>query len=365
MRSDKKQFFLIPLIILLALSCEQKAESITSPGIYLSVMGFNEEISHMEIEKLTGDSQLDFEDFVAGLKKETGTLLYRSVDEALQYITSNEYLLPEELSSIAIITFSDGLDQGSAFVVDAYDSGPEYLAALDAKLEEKIHGVPVSAYTIGYQGLDNSEDFTGFSTVMDQLSNSLGANYLANNISDLEDRFAQMANDLDIVSHTQNLNLTIPGNDNGKPIRFTFDGAADAASSTVYIDGVFTDVNGIRSIADLSYSGLTSSTGDASIGTQISLSRITFPFTNVSLKSGSLISLSEIKQYWYNSTSSSWIPNTEFNPNEDTETETVRSSAIIMLVMDCSSSLGADDFDILKRNVYSFINTLYRDYMTE
>ena len=97
-------------------------------------------------------------------------------------------------------------------------------------------------------------------------------------------------------------------------------------------------------------------------GTLISSSRISFPFTNVSLDSGSLISLDKIKQFWYNAPS--WVANTEFNPSEDTETETVRSSAIVMLVMDCSSSLGTD-FDTLKINVYSFVNTLLRDYMTK
>jgi len=361
MRSPKMTIILFPLILTLVLSCAQKVEDQTSPGIYLSILGFNEEINQKKLQKLTGDSQLNFEDFIDGLETASGTLLYYSIDEALKYLESDDYPIPEELSGISIITFTDGLDQSSAFVSDEYSTSAEYLAALDTKLEQDIHGVPVSAYTIGYYGQDIAPaQYAEFDTVLTTLSNSRGAAFQASDITSLEAKFTQMADSLNIVSYTQNLNLTIPGNDNGKLVRFTFDGAATADSSTAYIEGTFTISGKTYSLTNLSYHGLTSTSGTAVTGTLISAARITFPFNNVSLDSGNLISLDAIKQYWY---STSWVQNTEFNPNEDTETESVQSSAIVLLVMDCSSSLGSD-FDNLKINVYSFVNTLLRDYLT-
>ena len=53
-----------------------------------------------------------------------------------------------------------------------------------------------------------------------------------------------------------------------------------------------------------------------------------------------------------------WQRTSEFDKEEDSDIVTERSSAVIMLVLDCSSSL-ADDFVKAQTNAKDFINTLY------
>ena len=104
--------------------------------------------------------------------------------------------------------------------------------------------------------------------------------------------------------------------------------------------------------------GLTCSSGTSLQGKSDGLVKVAFEFENVKDKNGNHISLNNANEYYF--TDGYWQVNSEFDKGEDLQVNVKRSSAAIMLVLDCSSSLikGGDKFTEMKKYVNSFIKTL-------
>ena len=88
------------------------------PLVYLGIVGFNQELYEKEFGVLDKNTANDFKSFVGNLNRKDGTLLYYGVDHALDMLTKGNF--PTQVSSVNLITFTDGLDQGSLMMNGNY-----------------------------------------------------------------------------------------------------------------------------------------------------------------------------------------------------------------------------------------------------
>ncbi len=324
-----------------------------SSGIYLGIMGFNQQLYSYPIKQLTNASKPEFDSFVDGLNMKNGTLLYYSVDQAINTLQSIP--LPVDLSTAAIVTFTDGLDQGSMMMNVSYNDDTEYLDALNHRImNETVSRLPITAYSIGIRGQDVT-DVTKFRNNLTKLASSAENATEVTSMSEVNARFKEIAEQLSKSNYIQTINLTIPGLSNGTKVRFTFDNVNSADNSTLYIEGTFNLA--ARSLENVKYVGLTSTSGTTIKGSVDGIF-VTFTFEGVHTDSNKLIDNTFTDEWTYITSNNTWQINSEFDKTENSDIITERSSAVIMLVLDCSSSL-ANDFTTAQNNAKDFINTLY------
>lgn len=326
--------------------------AIAGTGLYMGIIGFNQELTSKEISILAPNTKTAFTGFVSGLTSKNGTLLYYAVDNAIDKLSAA--ILPDDLVNVSIVTFTDGLDQGSMMMNPDYASDSEYLSALNERIGSvKVHGLPITAYSIGLKG----NDVTDENKFMENLQNLASAPENAAEVSSMEEvnaKFQEIAEQLYNISSSQTINLKIPGQSNGTVIRFTFDDVADAAQSEIYIEGTFSLQD--RTLKEITYQGLSCSSGATVTGTQDGIF-VTFSFTDLKQTTGDAVPTNYIKQWSYLPSTSQWQINSEFTPEDNTVTTVDRKSAVIMLVLDCSSSLG-NQFSNMQTHANQFIEKM-------
>ncbi len=325
-------------------------------GLYMGVLGFNEELIDMgAMNLLTPNTKNEFVSFVDGLTTNKATVLYYGVDKGLDKITTTA--LPGNLSNVAIVTFTDGLDQGSPAMVDyKYATRDEYRDYLSSRIKStEVQGLPLTAYSIGLRGGDVT-DYAAFTNSLKSLASQEDFATEVSNMSDVNQRFQDIANQLINVTQIQTLSIKFPKLDDGQVYRFTFDNVKNAANSKVYIEGTLDARNNI--LNNIKYVGLTCNSGASLQGKADGLINVVFEFENIKAANGELLSLDYVNEYYY--TGGYWQVNSEFDKGEDLQVNVKRSSAAIMLVLDCSSSLqsNGDKFTEMKKHVKSFIETL-------
>lgn len=330
------------------------ADSGLASGIYLGVFGFNQALYNQPITQLETSSIDGFNSFIDGLNKKNGTLLYYSVDQALNTLQSTS--LPSDLSTAAIVTFTDGLDQGSLMKNNSYKNDSQYLGALNNRIKnEKVQGKDISAFSIGIRGNDVS-DISQFQENLSKLASSKENAMEVSSMAEVNAKFQEIATKLSQSNYIQTINLKIPGISDGSIIRFTFDNVASAENSKLYIEGVFNLEN--YSLEDVEYHGMVSTSG-SSIKGEVEDIFINFTFEGVHTDDNVLIKSDFTDEWIYVFANGGiWQKNSEFDKKENSEIVTKRSSAAIMLVLDCSSSLG-DQFANVQSNAKGFIKTLY------
>ena len=321
-------------------------------GIYMGVMGFNSQLYTKSIGSLSSTTKSSYTSFVNNLSSSKGTLLYYGVENALDALKNAD--VPEDLINVTLVTFTDGLDQGSFMMQSKYEDNNTYLSALNNRIKnDKIENVSINAYSIGLRGNDVS-DVAQFQKNLQYLASSEENAVEVSDISEVNAKFQEIANDVYNESFSNTVGLTIPGQSDGTKIRFTFDNVSSATNSTMYIEGTFRLSD--RALVDVTYHGLSCSSGDVVVGEQDGIF-VTFTFEEVKSLTSRTISASYIDQWSYVSSSGNWQINSEFIPESDTEMEVTRKSALIMLVLDCSSSLGSQ-FSTVKTQANNFIGTL-------
>lgn len=322
-------------------------------GIYLGVMGFNQDLYSYPISELTDDNKVEMDSFIDDLTKKNGTLLYYSVEQAIKTMQSAK--LPTDMSTAAIVTFTDGLDQGSVMKNPTYATNTQYLNAINNMImQEKVAGrQSISAYSIGLRGQDVT-DVTMFRNNLKKLASSDNNATEVTNMDDVNDRFKIIAEQLSKSNYIQTINLSIPGLSDQTLVRITFDDVSSPNNSSLYIEGTFNLKT--RSLEKVEYKGLKSTSGKTIKGTVDGIF-VEFTFEDVQTDDNTLIGSEYISQ-WTVSESNKWQINSEFDKTENSDIVTSRSSAVIMLVLDCSSSLS-DDFVQVQSSAKDFINTLY------
>lgn len=335
-------------------SCGPEKPDTSKQGLYVGIIGFNDELHSKTLKILNDDTKDGMKDFVSNLTMSNGTILYHAVNTALDKIEA--ITPPEDLINVSIITFTDGLDQGSYVLNDNYNTGSEYLTGVSNRIRNGFIGnVPIDAYSIGVKGSDVADEASFLNTLQKLSSDPRHKVFLVDNMSQVASTFAEIAQNLYSQSSFWEVTLKTPAPEPGSRIRFTFDHVTDANDSEKYIEGTFSVDNGINSFIDIAYVGIEQ--GEEIIYPTTEGIFMVFTFSNLFTVEGQQVYTTETKQWNWNNSSNSWVNNSEFTPNGNTVTHEEFRSALVMLVLDCSSSLGTD-FQNVKIAANQFIETL-------
>ena len=366
-QSNMKKHFITMIALTLAVtfttftSCRKpKAEDNTpaKEGLYLGIVGFNSNLYTMPLGLLNQDTKHTFENFIDDLVMQNGTILYHAVNTGINSLTSAR--IPENLINVSIVTFTDGLDQGS-YVEGGYNSGNEYLSAVNNRImNDLIGGTNISAYSIGVRGSDVN-DVESFRNNLKKLSSDPVHNvFEVNSMNEASEMFAEIAKQLYNQSMYYNITLKLPAQEPNTKIRFTFDNVSDANDSQCYIEGIYIRNNGKGQLTDLVYVGMESMASSVITATSEGIFDV-FAFRNLTDLNGNQMGTENVKQWSWIESNTSWQLNSEFTPSGNTVIINEYKSAMIMLVLDCSSSLGAD-FVKMKTAANQFIETLSGNY---
>lgn len=354
----KRNLILMAVLLLtttLMTSCFKDKTDTSKPGLYVGVIGFNSELTVNKLTLLNTSSKDDLKDFVNSLTMEDGTILYHAVNTALDKI--EEVTPPEDLINVSVITFTDGLDQGSYMLNDDYNSGNAYLNAVSSRIRNTNIGdnlVPISAYSIGVRADDVNE--VTFRQSLEKLSSNPQENvFLVDNMNEVGQIFADIAQNLYHQSSSWDVTLKTPAPEDHTRIRFTFDNVSDPENSQCYIEGTFLNRNGSCIFNGVTYVGL-QDCGNVIYPTTEGIF-VYFTFSNLYTLEGEQVYTSNTKQWNRDENTQTWVNNNEFTPSGNVVTEEEFKSAMIMLVLDCSSSLG-NDFASVKSAACQFIETL-------
>ncbi len=322
------------------------------PFSYTGIVGFNDDLYRKGIGILSTSTASQYKSFVNNLVLRDGTLLYYAVDNGLDMLDNANIVTP--LKNVSLITFTDGLDQGSLMMTDQYGSSYEYLDAMSNRiLGTSISGLPLNAFSVGLRGKDVT-NVSLFRQNIERLASSPGNAFEVSSINDLREKLKTIADQIISVSNRQTISLKIPGIDSGTLVRFTFDGKS-AENSQLYIEGTFNLSD--RSLHNVSYHGIKATTGSNVQGTQNGIF-VTYTFTGLRLETGSgLVPFSSIQHYYRLPSDASWQKNSEFNSANNTQTSVSHSGAVIFLLLDCSSSLGSD-FSKMKQYANEFVDLI-------
>ena len=321
------------------------------PLVYLGIVGFNQELYEKPFGILDKNKANDYKTFVSNLSRKDGTLLYYGVDHALDMMESKSF--PSQVSSVNLITFTDGLDQGSLMMNSNYTTEEQYLNAVSSRIKNlRIKDLPLTAYSLGLRGSDVT-NYTQFQNNLKKLASSSEKAFEVNSMSDVRTRLQNISDQIISVSNKQTVSMKIPGQSNGTVIRFTFDGSV--GYSSIYIEGTFNLSD--RSLRDVTYHGLKAESGSVIQGKQEGIF-VTYTFAGLQREDGNgLVPTSNIRQYYKSPSSTTWQENSEFTPANNTQTTITHSGAIVMLVLDCSSSLGSQ-FSSMKNYANDFIDNV-------
>lgn len=320
------------------------------PLVYLGILGFNQAIYPKAIDILASSTSNRYTSFVNNLTRKDGTLLYYGVDQALDILSQYNFTTP--LSSVNLITFTDGLDQGSLMMTTKYEEEDDYIADLNKRINSmRVRGLPLTAYSLGLRGNDVT-NYTQFQANLRQLATSADKAIEVSSMYDVQSRLQEIADQIISISNRQTISVKIPGQSNGTRVRFTFDGNSPDYSS-MYIEGTFNLSD--RSLRNVVYHGIKGTSGTMVTGVQEGIF-VTYTFTGLQRTDGNgLIPTGYIRQYNQGKGSTTWQINSEFTPAGNTQTTVTHSGAAIMLVLDCSSSLGSQ-FSNMQSYAQNFIS---------
>ena len=336
-------------------SCFKDKPNTSKQGLYVGIIGFNNDITNNKLTLLTPSSKDDLESFINKLTMDDGTILYHAVNTALDKIEN--VTPPEDLINVSIIIFTDGLDQGSYMLNDNYNTGDAYLNAVSNRIRHSHVGdnmVPISAYSIGVRGEGVNE--ANFLNSLQKLSSNPQENvFLVDNMVQVGQIFGDIAQNLYSESSSWDVTLKTAGPEHHTRIRFTFDNVTNAEDSQRYIEGIFLNQNGTCIFNSVNYVGLQDC--GSVIYPTIDGVFVYFTFSNLYTLDGEQVYTSNTKQWNRDDNAQEWVINTEFTPSGNVVTQKEYKSAMIMLVLDCSSSLGSD-FQSVKSAACQFIETL-------
>lgn len=332
----------------------------TAEGMYVGIIGFNDELNTKAISLLNNSTEQSFINFIESLSMNDNTALFYADNTALDWLQNAT--LPPDLFNVSLLTFTDGLDNASLMLNSNYGTQAEYLNAINNRiLNDRVQGKSINAYAIGLKG-NNVTDEAGFRQTLRKLASGNANLYIDDDMDLVIQRFKDIASQLYNEITTVNANVRVPGGyDNNTVIRLTFDNVNNASSSTRYIQANFSRENGKGKLSNISYYGLQSTSGTIVVSTSqegasywYTFSELKAPGTN-----GQPISnLDNTKLWIYNNSTTDWRPEDEFTPSSYSNVTVTQKSAVAVLVLDCTTSLGFNDFRKMKDAAIEFIRTL-------
>ena len=328
---------------------ENPVETYTESNLYIGVVGFNDHLNFMGTSNrhfYPISSSSDIEWFISNLSMANGTLLYYSVDSSIKFLEKVQF--PNDVETVSLITFTDGLDQGSGVMNPNYSSASSYLDAVNNKIRNvRVNGRSINAYSIGIVGSDVT-DKTQFVANLNKLASSPQNVTEVTDMSAVQNRFKKLAYEIkSILQSETTLKITTPYT--GTKIRFTFDDVNNATNSKSYLEGIYKD----GSLSDIKYIGCSAANG-SSVNAKQNGIHSSLSFVSLKGYQGAEVDPHMVQQWEYVPSISGWQINSEFEQKFET---TYSKSSVIMLVLDCSSSLS-DKFPYMKQSVVEFLNIL-------
>ena len=340
-------------------------------GIYLGIIGFNDDLTKMPIKRLTDSNKSEFKSFISSLPQLNYTALYWADYSALEMMESFAISPDLQLKKVALVTFTDGLDNQSLssddFNPGPYDSHADYLDAIHSMImdEDGIHGQPVTAYSIGLKGADVTDE-AKFENTLEMLATEESGDkkyfFRVSDMNEVGQLFADIAASLYSVSTTINVGVYIPGGyDNGQVIRYTFDNVSAATNSNLYIEATYHRSGSSRTLENIKYEGFIPGASTISSSATGPNNELYFQFNDLKYSNGDPVSQSEIiskSRLWKQTSSGAWDGETEMNMAElPPIIDEDKSSALIMLVLDSTTSLGSD-FARMQNEAKNFVEIL-------
>ena len=335
-------------------SVEIDSVKVTSQGgkpfSYIGIVGFNSSLEK-KFGALSPSTASAYKSFINNLWHADGTILYYAVDSAMDML--DEANIETPLNSVNVITFTDGLDQGSLMMTDKYNTSSDYLNALRERIKQtKKSELPFNFYSVGLRGNDVSNILL-FKEILRSLASSEENAFELTNISELRSKLQDIAKQIISVSIRQTVSVRVPGIDSGTRMRFVFDGKS-AERSELYIEGTFDRQD--LSLHDVTYHGITATSGKTVQGTQDGIF-VTYTFTGMCCETGTELIPSRIRHYYYDSSAARWQNNSEFSPDYSTQRNVSHNGTCILLILDSSSSLGSD-FSRMQQYANEFIDLI-------
>lgn len=339
-------------------------------GIYLGVIGFNQQLYTKPITRLDASAITETKQFIDGLEMGGATLLYHAVNTSLDMLASNG--IPKDLINVSIVNFTDGLDEGS-YTFSSYSSGAQYLQAVTDRIRnEKVANLSIEAHTIGTQGNDVfSYDLEQFRNNLNGISSLPSEQYVhfVTNFSDVQANFREIAENLHQTSTNSILTLRPPVPDPNTRIRFTFDITTapphepnEALQSQRYIEGVFvTGSDGKGVLTNVQYVGMSSTSGSTVPAVSMEPPFAVFKFEGMKDANNNNFTnntIAHLQEWKFNTNANAWIHNSEWTTSGNTEVNNEYYSSLIMLNLDCSQSLGTEKFKELKKFAKEFVDVL-------
>lgn len=343
---------------------DQNAES----GVYFGITAFNYEPEIMPIKLLTLENKQQYKNFVNSRTDDDYTYLYYSAEQALATLKAVSY--PTDLTRVTLITFTDGVDDGSLDKAPTDWDDVAYRNYIEGLISTAyVQGVKVDAYSIGLKGEDikdyNYDKFKSNLKALATEPKDINATEV-DNMKEVENRINRILDELETSWMNKRLSCNINMKSTGEKLRFTLDKSREelednADNSEVWIEGVFSRVD--NSMNDVVYHGCTSSSGSKVVSKEVWIDerkKYQFTFDDLKDHNGDMLNIGEVHFWTSTEADPVWNPRTEFNGDSDAKPEVVRTSSAIMLVMDCSTSLG-EDFKELKRIVNDLIDRIVPD----
>ncbi len=324
-------------------------------GMYMGIIGYNQNLATMGITRLDSTTVDAFNGFVAGMNTQPGRLMYYSVDQALNALNAADY--PVNLRNVALITFTEGLDQGSLMMTDKFDTEAEYAASIQSRiLNERIYGRSIKAYSVGLLN-PTVKDENQFRSNLYSLASDSANVMEVSTMADVDASFNTIADELTTHNMYEDLTLVFPGVGTGTRIRFTLDDVTEETvnDSQVYIEGTFSLKT--RSLTDVIYSGMTCNAGDSVAASSVDGMFVSLLFDGVQLDSEEHIEKDKIQEWYWVEDLNAWTLSTEFSPSRIPDPETSYYSALVMLVLDCSSVLE-ENFGELQTAANNFVGRM-------
>lgn len=334
-------------------------------GIYLGIIGFNYKLNPRPIEILTNTNMTEFQKFIDDFEMDDGTALYFADYTALKMMRDYNSV-PPKLQTVALVTFTDGEDtssDGEKNDPEHYNDPEKYLDEISKKIKnENIHGFSVEAYSIGLKSGDTGSDFK---SRLEKLASSSDNAFEVSDMEEVKERFTEIAENLYSVFKTINIKFSVLGNySDGTRMRFSLDIYCDhdenecernGKNSNLYIDATYRRNGSERSFENFAYHGFSGNLETVKCGDRDPKGFYPCIFENLQYDNMD----TKIKQIelWKND-NNEWKHENEALKQEDSNINESKSSALIMLVLDCTTSLGNSKFKKLQEAGKDFIETL-------
>lgn len=328
--------------------------------MYVGITGFNNKLyfytgdQNRRYDILNEFTLGGYKEFVNSLSMAKNTSLFYAVDDNINHLPHCQF--PDDIENISIVTFTDGLENGSGeydnrFIdIEDYEKNLDYINNKIASTS--VQGIKLTAYSVGVKGNDVKNE-TRFNNTLVKLSSGSGYNNNVTDISKLNETFKKIADDLYKQNSKPQLTVAVPPQ--VRKERIVFD-QKDANDSKIYIEATKLKDSPLK-YSNITYVGCRSESGSEVQGYKNDEGSTVFLFENFTDENGNKLNYTRTDLWYWDGTG--WAPDAEYDGQNGAKTEEVHKSAAIMLILDCSQSLEEQNrFAVVKSAAIKFLEIL-------